>query len=891
MYLSEFSSSQKDQIRREIAHVLRTLSPCQREKKPSFIDNADFVYSEATDRLDLKQIEKTCHLLHDASIDSVDTLKKLDDITASFFDHWFVPWGEWIPSEEVLVSNAYNLILRLPSHPLRVVCKQTDGFNQVQTSDASAFFRRQLTQTECYINRNVIRMALRVCIILERPRQHSRIAVPYWAMAQVTEDIALLFDATRQLCDNDSNLSSKDWIGWCVVKSFLWTSLQRMFMLWTWSITSFNIKDGYTSEIIMKHRIQQDRIRPTILSELARQEEDVILQMRPDPMCPWAFQLLRNDGFSLCIDLRRPLEHYRLLLGNNAPRCGVSSQSQQVCDGKSFESCGRFVGTKVIKQSAHECISKDCKKLTWDEGSYCAFETPVVSIRETTITQLKYTNLSDKTLSISHVWSHGQGGRPEDGFNTCLHDRYVKVAETLGCDSYWMDTPCIPTETVLRKKAIANINYIFMESKATLICDRDLMGIDISILRKALNSDAAVRLVEGVLIALLVCDWNVRGWTFLEAIRGKDALYLLFKDSEVFSLKDLLVCLVDSGNFELANLYLSAGHLLPLPKDLVHYRNAMMYLHGVEEAGSVLSRRPASRPSDNLAIWSLLFSDGGQASNPQPSSLSKSNPNSTRGIKDSAYKSAEQLWRSQGNVSTCYLVSSAPRIQGVRRMSWAPCSPVPDKVESRNGSRRYYPYVSIGDEAEKSWIRHSGLVAEWSSCFFVGQGGGDAQHDESTVVSRPELARGDLKDAEDDESWYHPLDSLDILNRPFNTAKVDLRMKGVHQLNLLTRMGLKLGNTGFFRTSDDATMIELQHISSTFLSGFQWGVLLRPLTTPERQNLQVKPLPLVYEDNPAAPLVAVCGSNDGREWVWRGVHLWDSSVALPSFEVRKLLII
>jgi hypothetical protein len=575
---------------------------------------------------------------------------------------------------------------------------------------------------------------------------------------------------------------------------------------------------------------------------------------------------------------------YRLLLGSNAPRCGFGSQSQQVCDGKSFESCGRFVGAEVIRQSAHECISKDCKKLIWDEGSYCAFETPVVSIRDTSITQLKYTNLSDKTLSISHVWSHGQGGRPEAGFNTCLHDRYVKVAETLGCDSYWMDTPCIPTETVLRKKAIANINYIFMESKATLICDRDLMGIDISLLRKAPNTGAAVRLVEGVLIALLVCDWNVRGWTFLEAIRGKDALYLLFKDSEVFSLGDLLKCLVDSGNFELANLYLSAGHLLPLPKNLVHYRNAMMYLHGVEEAGSVLSRRPASRPSDNLAIWSLLFSDGGQ-------NLDKNNPSITRGIRDSAHKSAEKMWKSQGNVSTCYLVSSAPRIQGVRTMSWAPCSPVPDKIESKQGSRRYYPYSNIGDEAEKSWIRYSGLVAEWSSCFFVGQGTGDAQDEESTVLSRPELAHGDLKDAKGDESWYHPLDPLDLLGHSFNYAKEDQRMKGVHELNLLTRMGLKLQNSGYFWTSDDDTTIELQEISSAFLSGFQWGVLLRPLTTSGRQDIQVKPLPLVYEDNPAAPLVAVCGSNDGREWVWRGVHLWDSSIALPSFTVRKLLIV
>ena len=42
-----------------------------------------------------------------------------------------------------------------------------------------------------------------------------------------------------------------------------------------------------------------------------------------------------------------------------------------------------------------------------------------------------------------------------------------------------MDTPCIPENHELQGEAITNINKVFYESKVTLVCDRDLMDIDI----------------------------------------------------------------------------------------------------------------------------------------------------------------------------------------------------------------------------------------------------------------------------------------------------------------------------------------------------------------------------------------------------------------------------
>ena len=73
----------------------------------------------------------------------------------------------------------------------------------------------------------------------------------------------------------------------------------------------------------------------------------------------------------------------------------------------------------------------------------------------------------------------------------------------MDCDSYWMDTPCIPTDHVLRREAIRNFNQIFAQSKATLICDRDLIEIEI-------DGNISVELRELILVTVMICDWNTR---------------------------------------------------------------------------------------------------------------------------------------------------------------------------------------------------------------------------------------------------------------------------------------------------------------------------------------------------------------------------------------------
>ena len=154
---------------------------------------------------------------------------------------------------------------------------------------------------------------------------------------------------------------------------------------------------------------------------------------------------------------------------------------------------------KIQDQSAHALPCRGgCPRLYWDRSSYESVTGGrAVSIAHSTGSKLRYCAASYSTMAVSHVWSHGQGGRPEDpledgggtGFNSCLHRRYSSIAASRGCDSYWMDTPCIPQDHHLRSEAIREINTVFAQSRLTLVCDR-LIPIAREGLRRAGIDDA-----------------------------------------------------------------------------------------------------------------------------------------------------------------------------------------------------------------------------------------------------------------------------------------------------------------------------------------------------------------------------------------------------------------
>ena len=343
----------------------------------------------------------------------------------------------------------------------------------------------------------------------------------------------------------------------------------------------------------------------------------------------------------------------------------------------------------IEDQSAHDSgCRRRCRKLPWDESSYRSVSgaRAVMIAPENSKTgnsHLKYCSVSERTLAISHVWSHGQGGRPHIGVNLCLHRRYVKIAKALGCDSYWWDSACIPEDHTLRSEAIQNINRTFSRSKLTLVCDKDLMQIDIS--------NLTVEIEESILATLLVCDWNLRAWTFLESVRGRHNIHLLCKDNRAVGFFRVVRDLFELGSIDLAILSLTALHLFPRRVcDAKQDTDDDYWSMRKEESGQVLSYRPASRKGDDVVIWNLLSHNDG-------------------------CDLIEKFWRNnlgRNYVMTGFLMSSAPRLR-MKGLSWAPSTPY-FKPLSENSSTQVSSFRAFGGGG--TWpglITDKGLLAAW----------------------------------------------------------------------------------------------------------------------------------------------------------------------------------
>lgn len=378
-----------------------------------------------------------------------------------------------------------------------------------------------------------------------------------------------------------------------VVILFLWTAWQRSVMLILYynmfnRIYNQEAEDPFANVSIRGNTMLNCYLRHDLLEK----------HQIPQYMCPWALSLIRSRRTNAGLDVRRLLCRYQAQFGDEHPRCIPVTRSQ--CKGNSPEECERFLTCQPEEQHfAHDkyCDVQKCRQIQWDEVSYRNSPSPrAVLVKPTPKDQqyrLTYCRAGSGTLAVSHVWSHGQGGRPEDGINSCLHRRYSTLATLYCCESYWIDTACIPEDSILRTEAIKKINTVFQDSKITLICDKDLMAIDIP------NAEDLQRW-EIIISTFLVCDWNIRAWTLLEAVKGKRQLYILTKSNHAVNFLDGVSLLARSGPLDLVVSLSAVDYLLPSPA------SNPQTLANFEEVGHVLSHRHASREGDDIAIWSLL---------------------------------------------------------------------------------------------------------------------------------------------------------------------------------------------------------------------------------------------------------------------------------------------
>ena len=683
-----------ERIQSQLRHDLWTADPHSPEAGvPGPFVCEGFGYSREGERhrflTDLKQNERRerfCRDLYEQTLDPTSHCSRLDNCLSQL-----VSCNFRVEGMNEVSDHAYHLLTRLPARPLQLpdapatLCPDylVHDYAGDRHSTATVTLWDSL-QVTSYVSTSVIRAALLSEIY------------PYAAhlvLQAFLDTVADLIGTASKLFSSADSEPAKQ--SWFVVRAFLWTCWQRCNMIFFFIIVRGYPKIGFQDHSRSTRVLRGMEISPGLsLQEMSRKHANLY---KPQYMCGWAFELLRNDPSCIGFDFRRLFFRYSTAFGDRPGRCLRNHRTS--CNGDDPGKCQRFRGMRIENQSLHNNVCQgDCERLTWDEESYRS----VSGARAVTLDiadsrkEIIYCQASANTLAISHVWSHGQGGRPEAGYglNHCLHRRYVSVARALGCDSYWMDTPCIPQEHKLRREAIENINQIFEHSKATVICDKDLMGID--------ASELSMEACETIMGTLMVCDWNLRAWTFLEAFRGRDNMYILCKDNILEPFKKIFGMVCRQGSIEIASLILCAPHMLP-SEIKKHSRGPRSsheaFVDGfltVDTAGSLLSHREASRPGDDIVIWSLL-------------------------LDDTVYHNAKAFWKSrQGHgLDSGFLVSSAPRLKE-KGLMWAPSSPAAPLVEMRsNGRQTRLPSFSVG-HSQYGGISKDGFRANWLMYDFIG---------------------------------------------------------------------------------------------------------------------------------------------------------------------------
>ncbi|KAI1190786.1 hypothetical protein F5B17DRAFT_38888 [Nemania serpens] len=471
-----------------------------------------------------------------------------------------------------------------------------------------------------------------------------------------------------------------------LVVSYLWSFWQRARLLQSQGILAKYLRIGYVHGNEKYQWMRNFQVARNL--SIRALTEEVAKSHKPLNMCGWKFELLRGDSKCLGFDFRSLFTRFKEAFGSLPASC--LKHSTEACDGRDWHDCLRFdrteTGNQTMHDASHPHTHEGEPRVKWDEESYRG----VVGARAVSIyatsNRLTYCTASERTLAFSHVWSHGQGGRPHEGINRCLHQRYANLAKSLGCDSYWIDSACIPDEDELRKEAINHINGVFYRSKYVLVCDRELMTLD--------ANNLITEHYERILTGVLLSDWNIRAWTMLEALKGREHVAILCRDDHIVSFSEVAQHVCDHGRLAVAGFLLLLPHMLHSQLEGTELGKVQREISPndipLETIGSWLSHRPASRKGDDVRIWSLCL-----------------NQHRTR-VKD-----AVDFWRQQKGVYSGFLLSSSDRLVEPG-LSWAPASPFALSEERSDGSSQaiFHRPLESADTQGLS-ITSDGLWGAW----------------------------------------------------------------------------------------------------------------------------------------------------------------------------------
>ena len=375
-------------------------------------------------------IEEFCDRLFHAAGDRSDCTESLDEI---FSERFNCQWWPETPSISQLTDEVEKILRRMPELPTELPGLpdglSSDYFNHPGESWASL-------KVVSHLQRNLVRFTAYQVLNLTKTGIEP---------VSVSDSLTHVGELIQQ-CVSSSKSSKKraDQPVWYVVRAFLWSFWQKVRTVHMYFRIVRYLRWGYNHSDEKKLLLRNFIVDPNM--SLRAWTEKAANEQKPANLCSWGFRLLRGNPFCLGLDFKILCRRFQDVFGHMPARC--QEKSQTVCNGYDWHNCLRYYRTDTPDQSMHDTSQShetyNEVKVAWDEMSYRNVKgARAVSISCKDGGCLKYCAASNRTLAFSHVWSHGQGGRPESGINKCLHHRYIELARSMGCDSYWIDSACM----------------------------------------------------------------------------------------------------------------------------------------------------------------------------------------------------------------------------------------------------------------------------------------------------------------------------------------------------------------------------------------------------------------------------------------------------------------
>ena len=147
---------------------------------------------------------------------------------------------------------------------------------------------------------------------------------------------------------------------WLVVGAFLWTSWQRCTVIYFSTFVGEYLQWGFADDRGNTLVLRGIEISPGLsIQEMSRKYAGL---HKPQYMCGWAFELLRNNPVCIGLDFRRLFFRYSIAFSDRPGRC--SRDPSAPCNGDEPGECQRFRGMRIENQSIHDDVFKgDCGQL------------------------------------------------------------------------------------------------------------------------------------------------------------------------------------------------------------------------------------------------------------------------------------------------------------------------------------------------------------------------------------------------------------------------------------------------------------------------------------------------------------------------------------------------